>query len=87
LRGCSETRTVGVQSTLANTLLEDEDCAHDNHVLACNFAKYLPIKKFTDRLGNKSLLIWLLTTPPHLQYVATLPCFPVIIVLQDSVAT
>ena len=35
------------------------------------FAKYSPIeKKSTHRLSNN---IWLLTTPPHLQYVATLP--------------
>jgi len=26
---------------LANTLLVDEHSARDNHVLACNFAKYL----------------------------------------------
>ena len=32
---------------LANTLLEDEESARDNHVFACNFAKYSPIlKKF-----------------------------------------
>ena len=29
---------------------------------------------FTDRLRNKPFLIWLLTTIPHLKYVATLPC-------------
>ena len=48
----------------------------DKHVLACNFAKYSPIKKFffTLRLSKKPFLIWLLTTPPHLKYVATLPC-------------
>ena len=28
---------------LANTLLKDEESARDNHVLACNYAKYLPI--------------------------------------------
>jgi len=28
---------------LANALLKDEESARDNHVLACNFAKYLPI--------------------------------------------
>jgi len=33
---------------LTNTLLRDEESARDNHVLACNFAKYLPIKKITD---------------------------------------
>jgi len=61
---------------LANTLLKDEESARDNRVLACNFAQYLPIKKqyFTDRLSNKPFLIWLLTTPPRLKYVATLPC-------------
>jgi len=26
-----------------NTLSKDEESARDNHVLACNFAKYLPI--------------------------------------------
>ena len=29
---------------------------------------------FTDRLGNKPFLIWLLTTPSHLKYVAALAC-------------
>ena len=54
---------------------KDEECARNNHVLACNFAKYLPIsKKITDRLSNKPFLVWLLTTPQHLQCVATLPC-------------
>jgi len=32
-------------------------------------------KKITGRLSNKPFLIWLLTTPPHLKYVATLPFF------------
>ena len=59
---------------LANTLLKDEESARDNHVLACNFAKYLPIQKITDRLSHKPFLIWLLTTIPYLKYVATLPC-------------
>ena len=27
---------------LANTLLKDEESARDNHVFACNFAKYSP---------------------------------------------
>ena len=30
---------------LANTLLKDEESARDNHVLAYNISKYLPIKK------------------------------------------
>jgi len=44
--------------------------------------------------SNKPFLIWLLTTPPHLKYVVTLPrnlsliaCFADINVLQGSVAT
>jgi len=80
---------------LANILLKDEKSARDNHVLACDFAKYLPIKKkFTDRLSNKPFLSWLLTTPPHLKDVATLPCnlslmtcFADINVSRGSVAT
>jgi len=31
-------------------------------------------KNFTHTLCNKPFLVWLLTTPPHLKYVATLPC-------------
>jgi len=31
---------------LANTLLKDKESTQDKHVLACNFARYLPIKKF-----------------------------------------
>jgi len=55
---------------------KDGTRAPDNYVLACNFAKYLPDLKFffTHRLSNKLFLIWLLTTPPHLKYAATLPC-------------
>jgi len=30
---------------LANELLKDEESAWDNHVLACNFAKYSPVLK------------------------------------------
>ena len=61
---------------LAKTLLKDEESARDNHIhiFACNFAKYSLIKIFfTLRLSNKSFLIWLLTTPLHLKYAATLP--------------
>jgi len=61
---------------LANTLLKDEESARDNHVLACNLAKYSPVlKKFsTHKLSNKPFLIRLLTTPSHLKYAAALPC-------------
>jgi len=80
---------------LANTLLKDEESARDNHVFAYNFAKYSPISKFCSlSLSNKPFLIWLLTTPPHLKYAATLPCnlsfmacFADINVSQGSVAT
>ena len=48
--------------------------AWDNHALAGNFAKCSPIKKITHTLSNKSFLICLLTTQPHLKCVATLPC-------------
>jgi len=48
----------------------------------------------TNRLSNKPFLIWLLTTPPHLKCVATLPrklslmaCFADSNVSQGSVAT
>jgi len=48
----------------------------DNYLLACNFAEYSPIVDFflTGRLNNKPFLIWLLTIPPHLKYVTTVPC-------------
>ena len=47
----------------------------DNHLLAYNCANYSPILIFfTDRLGNKHFVIWISTSPPHLKYVATLPC-------------
>ena len=59
---------------LANTLLKYEESARDNHVLACNFATYSPILIFYGRLSNKPLFIWLLATPQHRKYVATLHC-------------
>ena len=53
-----------------------------------------PFKKFTHRLSSTPFLIWLLTTPPHLECVATLPCnlslmacFADINVSQGNVAT
>jgi len=80
---------------LANTLLQDEESAQDNHVFACHFAKYSPILIFfTLGLSNKPFLIWLLTAPPHIKYVATLlcnlslmACFSDINVSQGSVTT
>jgi len=51
---------------LANTLLKYEESARDDHVFACNVAKYSLIKKnFTHTLSNKPFLIWLLKTPPQ----------------------
>ena len=43
-------------ASLANRLLNDEESARDNHVLACNFAKYLQFKKIplTDSAINFS---------------------------------
>ena len=32
------------------------------------------LKNITDTLSNKPFSIWLLTTPPHVKYVSTLPC-------------
>ena len=41
---------------LANTLLKDEESARDNHVLACNFAKYSPILiVFSYRLTDSAI--------------------------------
>jgi len=48
--------------------------ARDNHIFALTLPSIHRFKKITDRLSNKPFLIWLLTTPPHLKYVATLPC-------------
>jgi len=39
-----------------------------------NYAKYSPIWKEFHWLPNKPVLIWLLTIPPHLKYVTTVPC-------------
>jgi len=78
------------------SLLKDGESARNNHVLVCNFAKYSPILNFffNHRLSNNHFLIWLLTTSPHLKYVASLPCnlslmacFADINVSQSSVAT
>jgi len=38
--------TYWIGARLANTLLKDEESARDNHVFACNFAKYSPILIF-----------------------------------------
>ena len=79
-----------------SSVLAKHTSARDNHILACNFAKYSPILNFffTHRLSNKPFLIWLLTTPPHLKYVVALPCnlssmtcFANITTSQGSVAT
>ena len=79
----------------ASILLKDGKSARNNHVLACNFAKYSHLKNFSlSRLSNKPSLIWLLTPLPHLKYAAIVPfnlsvmaCFADINVSQGSVAT
>jgi len=50
--------------------------ARDNHLLLVTLPDVHRFQKnlFTDRLGSKPLIIWLLTTPSHLKYVSTLPC-------------
>ena len=81
---------------LANTLLKDEEKkVHETiRFLLVTLPNIYRFKKITDTLSNKPFLIWLLTTPPHLKYVATLPCnlssmacFAYIDVSQRSVAT
>ena len=78
---------------LANTPLKDEKSARDNHVLACNFAKYSPIF-FTRRLSNKPFFNLVVNNTPHLKSVAILSCnlllkacFADVNVSQRSVAT
>jgi len=34
--------------TMATTLQKDEESARDNHVLACIYAKYSPVKNYLD---------------------------------------
>jgi len=52
---------------LANTLLKGEESARDNHVRACNLARYLPILKFvhshTEQQPFLNLVINNTTTP------------------------
>jgi len=40
----------GHPTRLANTLVKDEESARDNHVFACNFAKYSPVLKYAATL-------------------------------------
>ena len=47
--------------------------ARDNHLQLYQIFTDIR-KKINDTLDNKPFLIWLLTTPPHLKCVATLPC-------------
>jgi len=70
--GVSTLRTVTYLLTyqvawLANTLLKDGDSARDSHVLACNFAKYLPILNFfhsqTQQYTSLNLVLDNPTTP------------------------
>jgi len=52
---------------LANTLLKDEESAQDNHVFACNCAKYSPMLNFfhsrTQQETFLNLVINIPTTP------------------------
>ena len=57
-------------------------CCCQGHLSLCNntflFVTLPNIHQFqfffTYRLSNKPFLIWSLATPPHVKYVATLPC-------------
>ena len=68
---------------------------HETITLFANLPNIHRLKKFTDRLSNKPFLMWLLTIPPHLKYVAiVLPsnlsliaCFADTNVSQGSAAT
>jgi len=75
---------------MANTLLKDEESTRDDYILLVTLPNIYRLKK----LRNKPFLIWLLTTPPHLKYVATIhcslwliDCFADTDVSQGSVAT
>jgi len=52
---------------------KDEESARDNHVFACNFAKYFSDLKIV-LLSDSAINLWLLTTPRHFKYAATRPC-------------
>jgi len=80
---------------LANTLLKTNK-VHETIIFLLVTLAGIPLikKKLTHRLSNKPFLIWLLTTPSHLKYVAKLhcnlslmACFADINVSQGSVAT
>ena len=59
---------------LVDTMLKDEGVHETITFLLLTLPNIYRFKKFTDRPSNKPFLVWLLTTPPHLKYVATLPC-------------
>ena len=64
------------ETTIYN-LLADNFIQYNTKFVKRHVAVVLPNihqSKNTDRLNNKPFLIWLLTTPPHLKYVATLHC-------------
>jgi len=51
---------------LANALLKDEERARDNHVLACNFAKYsllLILNFFHWQTQQLTFLNWVINNP------------------------
>jgi len=59
---------------LANTLLRTKNVHEIIMFLLVTLPNIYRFQKITDRLSNKPFLVWLLTTPQHLQCVATLPC-------------
>jgi len=62
-------------SCLATTLLKVEESAqHKSTFCPVTLPNIHRFYFFTETLSNKRFLICLLTTLPHLKYVATLPC-------------
>ena len=77
-----------------NTAKRRKKCTKQSRswLLLCQI--FTNLKKIHSQTQHKHFLIWLLRTPPHLKYVATLPCslslmacFADINVWQGSVAT
>ena len=65
-----------LSSSFSNVVARRTKCARQpcTFLLVTSPSIHRLKKDFTDRLNNKPLLICLLTTPPHLKHVATLPC-------------
>jgi len=56
-----------------NTGKRRRKCTTQSTLLPITMPSICQFKKITDGLSNKPLLIWLLTIPPHLKYITTVP--------------